>query len=231
LIVVIASELDDTARDATADWPGQKTVLLTPADFFCRGWRATAGKTDDWSIVADNKVYSVRSISGIITLLPRISAGELFDVEPDERSYAAAEASAFALFFLTEAPCPVVNRPTPDCLTGPNWRPEQWMRAGFEAGIRTKESKRTNRALPREIVAADCTSVTVLAGKCLEDTSEGCLPAVQKLAELAQVIFLKVYFTCERGQSFFAKAELTPDLSRAKIRSALSEYFSTFELA
>jgi hypothetical protein len=228
LIVVFASELDETAQDAIVKWPEQKIVLLTPADFFCRGWRATTGGVDDWLLVVGGERYSIRSITGIVTLVPRIFARELFDVQPDERSYAAAEATAFALFFLSKVPCPVVNRPTPECLTGPNWRPEQWMRACFHAGIRTNKRKRTNRSLPRESAAADSTSVVVLAGKCLEDTSEGCLPAVLKLAQLAHVTFLRVYFTQESGQSFFYRAEVVPDLSKAEIRNGLSEHFRAF---
>jgi hypothetical protein len=228
LIVVFASELDETAQDAIVKWPEQKIVLLTPADFFCRGWRATTGGVDDWLLVVGGERYSIRSITGIVTLVPRIFARELFDVRSEDRSYAAAEANAFALFVLSKMPCPVVNRPTPDCLSGPNWRPEQWMHASFEAGIRTKKSKRSDRALPQEIETHQLTFVTVLAGKCLEDTSEGCLPGVLILARLANVTFLRVYFTQESGQSFFYRAEVMPDLSKAEIRNGLSEHFRAF---
>jgi hypothetical protein len=228
LILVFASELDDNARDAVTNWSKQKAVLLTPADFFCNGWFVTAETLDNWSIVAAGKWYPVSAISGVVTLISRIFARELFDVEPEERSYAAAEASAFALFLLSKLPCPVVNRPTPDCLTGPNWRPEQWAHACFKAGIRTKRSKRTNHAPPQAVPTPRLTSVTVLAGKCLEDTSEGCLSGVLTLARLADVAFLRCYFTLENGQSFFDRAEVIPDLSKADTRDALSEYFCAF---
>jgi len=226
VIHVLASELNDGARDAVTNWPQQEAVLLTPADFFCRGWRATNKRVDDWSLVANGQQRSIRAVHGVLTLLPRILARELFDIQPEDRTYAAAEATAFALFFLSKIPCSVVNRPTPDCLTGPNWRPEQWMRACFEARIRTKESKRTNRALPKEVITPHLKSVTVLDGKCIEDSSEGCLSGVLQLARLADVTFLRVCFTEENGQNFFHRAEVTPDLSDARIREALSEYFS-----
>lgn len=224
--MVFGSELDDGARDAVLSWSKKDAVLLTPADLFCKGWRTTSGKVDDWSFVASGERYPARSISGIVTMVSRIFAHELFDVEPNDRNYAAAEATAFALFFLSKVPCPVVNRPTANCLTGPNWRPEQWLRACFEAGIRTKESKRTNRVLPQKIDMTGLKSVTVLAGKCLEDTSEGCLSSVLKLASLANVTFLRVCFTQENGQRFFYKAEVVPDLGDRKIRKALGAYFS-----
>jgi len=228
LILVFASELDEVARDATTEWSEQQAVLLTPADIFCKGWRTRIGGVHDWSIVANRQQWPIRSVSGVVSLLPRILARELFDIQEEDRPFAAAEATAFALFFLSSIPCPVVNRPTPNCLNGPNWQPEQWTRACFEAGVAFKVScRRTNEVIRPETACSGLRSVTVLGGKCLEDTSEGCLADVLTLAQLANVTFLQVYFAQDEGESIFYRAQLTPDLSKVGIRTALREYFDS----
>jgi len=228
LILVFASELDEVARDATTDWSEQEAVLLTPADIFCKGWRTRIGGVRDWSIVANGQQWPIRSVSGVVSRLPCILARELFDIQPDDRPFAAAEATAFALFFLSSIPCPVVNRPTPNCLNGPNWQPEQWVRACLEAVVPFKAScRRTNEVINPETASSCLRSVIVLAGKCLEDTSDGCLAGVLRLARLANVTFLQVYFMQDKGETIFYRAELTPDLSKVEIRNALREYFDS----
>ena len=53
--------------------------------------------------------------------------------EADER--VAAEAMAFLASWLYGLTSPVLNRPTPVCLMGPNWRQEQWVHAAAQIGI------------------------------------------------------------------------------------------------
>ena len=228
MILVFASELDEVARDATTDWSERQAVLLTPADIFCKGWRTTIGGVHDWSIVASGQQWPISAVSGVVSRLPRILARELFDVQYEDRSFAAAEAMAFVFFLLSSMPCPVVNRPTPNCLNGPNWQLEQWGRACFEAGVAFKAGCRRNTEMFGPETASSCLrSVTVLAEKCLEDTSNGCLAGVLRLAQLANVIFLHVDFTEDKGETVFHRAELIPDLSRIEIREALREYFES----
>jgi hypothetical protein len=42
---------------------------------------------------------------------------------------------AFLLSWLSQLNCLVLNRPTPLCLSGPSWRPEQWTYAAAQLGI------------------------------------------------------------------------------------------------
>jgi hypothetical protein len=52
-----------------------------------------------------------------------------------ERDYATAELHAFTLSWLSALPCPVRNRPTPSCLTGPTPHPFLAVSAAAEAGL------------------------------------------------------------------------------------------------
>jgi hypothetical protein len=45
-------------------------------------------------------------------------------VDSSHRKYVAAEFNAFLLAWLSAQSCPVLNRPTASCLSGPNWQPE-----------------------------------------------------------------------------------------------------------
>jgi hypothetical protein len=202
--------------------------LLTPADLLSKGWRTQVGAVDDWSIVAEGRQFPAAGVSGVITLLPHVFEQELFDIEVSDRKYVAAEATAFALFFLSKIPCPVVNRPTPDCLTGPNWRPEQWASACFKAGIAARRTSRKSResTVPPK---ADSTlkSVTVLGNRFVGNHGCACASGVRRLTELANVTFLQIYFTDENHRNVFYGARVIPDISKIEIRNALHEYFNS----
>ncbi len=53
-----------------------------------------------------------------------------------ERGYATAELHAFMLSWLTALPCPVRNRPTPECLAGPVPNPLRVVAAALSSGLR-----------------------------------------------------------------------------------------------
>jgi hypothetical protein len=167
------------------------------------------------------------SVLGIVNLLPYIFEQELFDIEPADRRYVAAESTAFLLFLLTRMPCRVVNRPTAECLNGPCWRPEQWSKACSSVGIRTKTVHRnsTSSAMVHS-ESAVLRSVTFLGGKFLGKSSSLQQGAIHQLARLANVSFLKINYIVEDGWQVFHSVEVTPDLSDEAVRIALHEYFS-----
>ncbi len=50
-------------------------------------------------------------------------------------AYVSAEMTAFLLSWLSGLDCPILNRPTPNCLSGPGWRQEQWIHLAARLGI------------------------------------------------------------------------------------------------
>ena len=71
----------------------------------------------------------------MLTRVPAVFEDELTDIMFSDRSYVAAEMTAFLLFWLSRLRCPVLNEPTATCLAGRYWRREQWIDQAARAGI------------------------------------------------------------------------------------------------
>ena len=99
------------------------------------GWCHQLGATDVSTAVVSGHVVATAEIAGVLTRLPCVTEHELPHIVPADRAYVATEMTAFLAFWLSELACPVLNRPTPACLTGPNWRPEQWVHAAAQLGM------------------------------------------------------------------------------------------------
>jgi hypothetical protein len=85
--------------------------------------------------VVDGQVVAVEEISGVLIRLPYVFEQELLHIVPGDRAYVAAEMQAFLISWLSRLKCPVLNRPTPSYLLGPNWRPQQWVYTAAQVGI------------------------------------------------------------------------------------------------
>jgi hypothetical protein len=72
-----------------------------------------------------------------------ITAAELHHVAERDRDYVAAEMQAFLFAWLSRLSCPVLNRPTPYCLSGPAWRNEHWIHAAAHIGIPVRAARRS----------------------------------------------------------------------------------------
>jgi len=99
------------------------------------GWRQSLGGVDGDAAVVEGKRVPQKEITGVLTRLPCVFEQELVDITPDDRRYVAAEMTAFLLFWLSRLKCPVLNRPTPTCLSGPYWRREKWIHVAARVGI------------------------------------------------------------------------------------------------
>jgi hypothetical protein len=126
----------------------------------------------------------VRAIRGVLTRLPAVFAADLPHIAAADRAYVAEEMSAFLLAWLSALRCPVVNRPVPPSLAGPNWRQAQWIHAAVRAGLRAP------LPCPRDSDAeseSDAQTVIVLAGRCLGAVEPSLAGRVTRLAALAGV--------------------------------------------
>jgi hypothetical protein len=72
----------------------------------------------------------------------------------------------------------------------------------------------------------DATVSTLLGGRRLGESPVPYEVALRRLANLANVSFLKADFIEESGEYVFHSAHLSPDLSDQSVRVALHEYFS-----
>ena len=81
-------------------------------------------------------------ITGVLIQRPCIFEQELLHISAVDRQYVAAEMNAFLISWLSRLTCPILNRPTAMSLSGPNWRPEQWVHAAAILGIPVSPTKK-----------------------------------------------------------------------------------------
>ncbi|HEV2714058.1 MAG TPA: hypothetical protein VGU64_02260, partial [Terriglobales bacterium] len=126
MIVVLAS-LDDSSAEALVQrWAHVDARLMTCEDLSRSGWSVSPHLRGRGMTVIGGERVGVKHIQGVLVRLSFVTENELPHIHPEDRLYLAAEIMAFLVAWLSELPCPVLNRPTPFCLAGPSWRPEQW---------------------------------------------------------------------------------------------------------
>ncbi|HVC60557.1 MAG TPA: hypothetical protein VND19_09390 [Acetobacteraceae bacterium] len=166
MLVVLASAFDEVAAAVVAAWAPWQAALCVPADLSVPGWRLRVGAPRETVAVVGGRVTPVATITGVLTRLWHVQPEELTHIAAPDRAYVAAEMTAFLTAFLCDLRCPVLNRPSAALLSGPGWRPEQWIRAAIRAGIPVRPARRIVRPdaaaeHPAEVAA----ELTVIGGR------------------------------------------------------------------
>jgi hypothetical protein len=231
MIIILASRWDTTASALAAHWAPAQVAVITPRDLCGSGWRQQFGGFERDTICADfaaaqEQLIPQRSITGVFTRLPWVTEGEVVEIGAHDRAYVAAEMSAFLLFWLARLRCPVLNRPTPMCLSGPYWRPEHWVHVAARAGIPVQTVHRDTRrpsAAPA-LAPSSFACITVVGRRVFGDADPDLLNHARRLAELAEVALLTVRFSgAERGAAFM-DADTFPALSDERLEDAALEH-------
>ncbi|MGH2356006.1 MAG: hypothetical protein ACRDJN_30740, partial [Chloroflexota bacterium] len=213
------------------------------------GWRhapgqATAGAATASAAVIGGRRVTVDQIDGVLTRLPSVFPDELTHIVPADRTYVAAEMRAFLIAWLSTLPCPVLNRPSPGCLAGPAWSPEQWVRAATRLGIPARPFHR--HAVPGGIPSAGhapgdasgasdgdirppevvtVTTVTIVGRRCLGTTERRLAAAARRLARAAGADLLSAHFDGPGSAARFLSADPWPDVSAPAVADAVARYF------
>jgi hypothetical protein len=214
VLVVLASSRDRIAPQIVANWGADRTRLLTCRDLSRNGWRYRPGAAGRSVAVIGGQRLRAAEIEGVLVRLPYVPVDELPHIVPGDRSYVAQEMTAFLTAWLSELPCPVVNRPTAECLSGPAWSPQQWLHVAAGVGMAVDNGKAAR--VPR-------VRVTVVGRRCFGSTLHGAADQVRQLAEVAGMELLDVHFA--NGPRFI-RADPWPDASRPEVADALLECFS-----
>jgi hypothetical protein len=238
MLVVLAYTHDVGARSLVQRWraDGEEAALLTCADMSRAGWRYVAGNPAAGRAVIEGQVIATREIRALVTRIPAVGEAELGHVHEEDRRYAAAEMQAFLLAWLTSLECPVLNRPSPSNLGGPEWSVVHWVRRARRVGLAARPV--TQRSVyvpdtPSEISPrADGSSIfvdvvgdrAILVCGSKPDPDEA--PFAQgaiALARDAGTEMLRVYF--ERGldgRPVFLEAGLWVDVASEEVANALT---------
>ncbi len=138
MLVVVAGRHDATAKTFVERHAAAGVALLSSDDLSRPGWRfslASGGPGPDGAAVVGGHQVATADVAGVLTRLPRVTEAELPGIVPEDRTYVAAEMTAFLLAWLSSLRCPVLNRPTTTCLAGPYWWPAQWVRVAHALGV------------------------------------------------------------------------------------------------
>lgn len=231
MLVIVASRYDEVARKFAASWQKYDAVLLTCQDLSTPGWCYPLGNVRCSTVIAEGRTVTQKEIRGVITRLPHVFEQELSHIVPNDRSYVAAEMTAFLRVWLSELPCPILNRPTPTCLSGPYWTQERWMQAAALVDIPVRPLYRRvgrdeSRFPDEQAVQQPLTvTVTVVGEHCLGDVDMALMMRARQLASAANVKLLDVRFSSAEPDSFFVNASLWPDITIPAVADAIIAYF------
>jgi|HubBroStandDraft_1064217.scaffolds.fasta_scaffold00773_8 hypothetical protein len=224
MLAIVASRHDATARMLADAWSHLDAALLTATDLSTPGWRYEIPAGPQECAVVDGRRVPRGEISGVLIRLPCVTADELGHVAAEDRAYVATEMTAFLAAWLSNLACPVLNRPTINCLSGPAWRNEQWLHLSARIGIPTVEWE-LDTELP--VCGAPAgSSVTVLGNRCFGEVHGTLQDHACSLARAAGVELLEVRFTGPDADAPLRAVSLWPDLTPPEVCDAIGQYFS-----
>ena len=227
MLVVLASRHDRSARSLVQRWAAFGTGMITCEDLSVAGWRFCPSSPDASTAVVDGRVVPCKDITGVLTRLPSIFPWELVRIRREDRVYVAAEMGAFLVAWLSSLSCPVLNRPVGACLSGPNWRPEQWARAASSVNIpvRTMERRVLRGSRPEpDVSEPGSVGVTVVGRHWFGQIDPSLGVQARSLAVAARVDLLEVCFSGYEAGSCLESVNLWPDLARADVADAALQY-------
>lgn len=223
MLVVVASRLDEGA--AALARRRDDVRVLSCEDLSAAGWRHTPGASESSTAVIGGEVVPAAEIEGVLVRRPRVLDWEAGHIVPGDRAYVAAEMTAFLRSWLSDLACPVLNRPSATCLSGPGWSREEWVRAAARLGIpvRTVRWSLDSRAeSPEELPV--CTA-TVVGERCLGASNSESSGWAVRLARAAGVDLLAVRFgESEKNGLELLDADPWVDVSVPEVADAVLEY-------
>jgi hypothetical protein len=224
MLLVLSSILDQYAAPGVAHWraKGATAEVITCHDLAQPGWKLSVDDEPPTLVVA-GKPIAAKDIEGVVSRLANVTSIELPFIHVDDRDYAASEFQAFLLALLSSLPCPVLNAPTPGCLNGPAWAPEQWTRCAARAGIAVKPITRRTYAGGLAIAdeaPPDRRVLHVVGDDAFGDGTAALKKSAVAIAKAAGVELLRVAFDV-RSKPVFLDADPWVDMSDKAVAEAI----------
>jgi hypothetical protein len=227
LLVVLASRRDAAARQLVKRWEPYGACLLTCRDLSEAGWRYRLADPAAATAIIAGRPITPREMRGVLIRLPWVTEDELSHIVPSDRSYIAAEMSAFLVFWLSELACPVLNRPSAGRLSGPSWRREQWTAHAAKVGLRVafggRQSDTAAASNPHQ-PSVTC-SVTVVGDQCIGTADNSLRERTRDLATSANVDLLGISLNGSGANAEFVSATVYPEIGCTEVSDAILRYF------
>lgn len=228
MFLILAGQQDESARSLASRWLPHGANLLTPEDLSICGWRHHSHPAREDIAVINRRAVATREINGVLIRLPWVSEQELMHIVPHDRAYVASEMTAFLLSWLDGLNCPLLNRPTSTCLSGPGWRTEQWIQLAAQLGIPVcpvRRHARRHQDVPNGAAQHPHDTLTVVGSRCLGACGDMRTVHARRLAAAAGVDLLVTRFTSGEREPRLLSADVWPDVASADVADAILEYF------
>jgi hypothetical protein len=225
MLIVLASAHDAPARAIAEAWAPWGGALCTPADLSIPGWRFRVGAPAESAAVVSGRVVPVAAIAGVLTRLSAISPEDLPHIAASDRDYVAAEMTAFLIAFLSALPCKALNRPSAGALSGPAWRPEQWIRLAARAGIPVvARHRRVGRDMAPAVEPETATEAMLIGDRVFGAQAPLLADWARALAREAGVDLLRLGFARQGGGYALAGVNPWPDLASPQASEAARDF-------
>jgi hypothetical protein len=224
MILLVSGKEDVQANWLATQWASHDASLLTPEDMSQSGWSFQPGSPLPWTAVAGGAPFDEQTpLLGLVNLLGHVTEEHLPHITPEDRNYVANEMTAFLLAWQGALTCPILNRPRPSCLAGPNLSTEAWMLLAAGLGTRVRKITTSSHSTGRRKSVGDHCAVTVIGNRTLGGEPELQRQALS-LARAADVDLATFFFSTGR-RAVFLGVTLRPDLATPEAASALLQYF------
>jgi hypothetical protein len=226
MLLIVAQPHDRAAVSLAARWKLRGAAMLTARDLSEPGWVFEAPPRGPGRLISGGRGFTSDEVSGVVTRISSASVSGLDHIALEDRSYVSSEMTAFLLAWLSSLACPMLNRPTPGCLCGPNWRIEQWVHLAARLGIPVYPLRRST-SLAAHDEREGGAAVTVVGEQCVGAVHPSLAAQARCLAKSAHVDLLEVRFTSAGEDGRFHNASLFPDVSQPEIADAMLRYFES----
>jgi len=228
LLVILASVHDKSVEHLVELWDSYDVRVLTCKELSIVGWRHYLNDSALSTAVVNGKKISNEQIDGVLTRLPYVAETELSHIVNHDRSYVAAEMMAFLVSWLSCLKCPVLNKPTPICLLGPNWSQEQWIYAAAKVGLPVRpihrQSSQSN-IINNAVDDVQRVIVSVIGDRCYGAVNDKMAEQSLRLTREAGVDLLSVHFAAYEKGFLFITANLWFPVDSYNISNAILDYF------
>lgn len=171
--------------------------------------------TTDFTLSDGRKVTS-SNIQGVINRFIDVGNEHLTFMPYAEQNYIMHEMTAFFISWLYSLPYPVLNRPTPQGLSGYSRHFSEWVWLAARAGLPTADYIYTDYhhpAIESGYTLPDCKIFVIDGHVAGESTPPGIQKGCLRLAELAKTALLEISFVVRPGGVWiFTGATPFPDL-------------------
>jgi hypothetical protein len=224
MVLVIANRFDPAANKLAQEWNGSEALgIITPRELISEGWSFDPLQAHTGTFIYDGGRAQVSNIHAVLVLLHSVQAAELADlIMEHDREYVAAEVTSFLLAWLTQLPCPIVNKPSTDGLAGQYWRVERWTIEAARAGLPISVSIRRIPLVDEP--SRSVSDVVIVNGKAVSKSNQLLEERAARLAKHVGAGLIRVTFD-DNGR--FVWANPTPNLaSDTPTRTAILEQLS-----